>query len=277
MNTIKMIGLDLDGTLLNEKKELTERTRKVLERAIEQGIIIVVSTGRPVTGVPQMLLEFPGIRYVVSSNGARIVDIRENKILYESLLPYDVATEILKILGDYDTIREIYFNGRGYIQQDELLRVDRYVTNPAVADYVRSTRKSLPDLWELMREMEGHGLDKIHAMFIDAEERKEANLRIRELGDLEITSAMQKNLEVNAPGVDKGQGLLRLGRLLGISQEEIMACGDGGNDLAMIRSAGVGVAMANAQEAVKEAADYITFSNEEDGVAAAIEKFALDK
>ena len=87
---------------------------------------------------------------------------------------------------------------------------------------------------------------------------------------------MGTNLEINAPGVNKGMGLIQLGRLLGIEREEIMACGDGNNDLMMLKEVGFGVAMANGADEVKEVADYITLSNEEDGVAAAIEKFVLN-
>ena len=277
MNRIKMIGLDLDGTLLNEKKELTDHTRKVLEEAIRQGTVVVVATGRPVTGVPKELLEFPGMRYVLTSNGGRILDQKENRLLYDCPVPYETGVRILKIFEDYDTLKEIYFDGRGYVRQEELLRVERYITNPAMAEYIRSTRRGIPDLWEKMREMEGHGLDKVHGLFADLKEREEAAKRIEELGNLEITASLGRNLEINAPGVDKGKGLLRLGEILGIRREEIMACGDGGNDLAMIRAAGLGVAMANAAEDVRQAADYITLSNEEEGVARAIEKFVLHR
>ena len=93
--------------------------------------------------------------------------------------------------------------------------------------------------------------------------------------DLELVGSLKYNIEINAAGVNKGTGLVNLGRLLGIRREEIMACGDGDNDTVMLREAGFGVAMGNAEEQVKEAADYITLTNEEEGVAEAIEKFVL--
>lgn len=272
---IRMIGLDLDGTLLNENKELTEYTRTVLRRAIEKGVVVLAATGRPVTGVPEDLLEFPGMRYVIASNGGRIVDWQEKKTLYSCPVSYELAIKILKIFERYDTLKEIYYEGQGYVQTDELARVECYVRKRPMADYIRSTRIGVQSLWDKVHEMEGHGMDKVHAIFSDEEEMKEAEVQIRRLGDLAVTSALGHNLEVNAPGIDKGQGLLRLGRYLGISREEIMACGDGGNDLAMICAAGIGVAMANAADEVKAAADYITLSNEEDGAAKAIEKFVL--
>ena len=275
MKQIKMIGLDLDGTLLNEQKQLTEYTKNVLARAIEKGIVVLVATGRPVTGVPRELLDFPGMRYVLTSNGGRILDMQEQKILYANPVPYGLAAEILEISEDYDTLKEIYFDGQGYVRESELARVREFLPNPAMADYVLHTRKGIGDIWEKMEEMKGHGLDKVHLLFRDEEERKNARKRILGLGELSVSASLGRNLEINAPGVNKGKGLLKLGEFLGIRKEEIMACGDGDNDLSMIEAAGLGVAMENADDEVRQAADYITCSNNEDGVAKAIEKFAL--
>lgn len=275
MNKIKMIGFDLDGTLLNSRKELTDYTKNVLTKAAKQGVIILPATGRPVTGIPRELLSLPGIRYAVASNGGRIVDIKEDKLLYNCPVDYDLSVKILKIFDDYDVVHEIYFDGQGYIQESELERLSRFVPSAPMADYIRSTRIPVPDLWGKMEEMKGHGLDKVHAIFADRQAQREAEARIRALGSLEISSAMGHNVEVNAAGVDKGTGMLRLGRLLGIRPGEIMTCGDGNNDLPMIRAAGLGVAMGNAIDEVKQAADYITCTNDEDGAAKAIERFAL--
>lgn len=146
------------------------------------------------------------------------------------------------------------------MQADELLKVGEYLRNPAMADYIRTTRKGITSLWEKMEEMNGHEMDKIHALFKNQDERLEAKQRIMELGNLSISDSMGTNLEINAPGVNKGMGLIQLGRLLGIEREEIMACGDGNNDLMMLKEVGFGVAMANGADEVKEVADYITLS-----------------
>ena len=160
-----MIGLDLDGTLLNDKKELTSHTREILTRAIDQGVTVLVATGRPVTGIPEVLRNFPGMRYALTSNGGRILDLQEDKVLYANMLSYEMGAAILKIFGDYDTFKEIYFDGRGFVQADELLKVGEYLRNPAMADYIRTTRKGITSLWEKMEEMNGHEMDKIHALF----------------------------------------------------------------------------------------------------------------
>ena len=113
MSKIKMVGLDLDGTLLNDRKELTAYARDVICRA---GVTVLVATGRPITGIPKELKEIPGMRYAVTANGGRILDMQYQKILYENLVPYEDAIRVVKIFEEYDTMREIYFDGQGYVR-----------------------------------------------------------------------------------------------------------------------------------------------------------------
>ena len=101
----RMIGMDLDGTLLKSDKELTQYTKDVLKRAIEQGIIVMPATGRPITGVPKELLEFPGIRYAVTANGGRVIDLEKNEAIVEELLPHDIAEVMMDVFEHYDTFR----------------------------------------------------------------------------------------------------------------------------------------------------------------------------
>ena len=269
-----MVGLDLDGTLLTDRKEITPRTRRVIKRAIEEGVTVLVATGRPWMGVPEELRTFPGMNYALTSNGARILDVQEGRVLEERLLYPVLAKKALEICGKYDTLQEIYFDGQGYAPADKMAQVERYHKNPNMWDYMRRTRIPVDDLFELLKK-EDRGLDKIQALFADMDERRRAWEELAEESDLELVGPLKYNIEINAAGVNKGTGLMNLGRLLGIRREEIMACGDGDNDTAMLREAGFGVAMGNAEARVKEAADYITLSNEEEGVAEAIERFVL--
>lgn len=272
---IRMVGLDLDGTLLNEKKELTPYTRKVIEEAIRQGVVVLVATGRPWMGVPEELRTFPGMRYALTSNGARVIDTSTGEVLDEHLLTRELAKKTLEICGKYDTLQEVYFDGQGYAESDKMEHVEKYHHNPNMWNYIRTTRIPTDDIIGLV-ESETRNLDKVQALFADMDERRKAWKELEKVEGLELVGSLKYNIEVNAAGVNKGTGLVNLGKLLGISREEIMACGDGDNDTVMLREAGLGVAMANAEEQVKEAADYITLSNEEDGVAKAIEKFALE-
>ena len=271
-----MIGLDLDGTLLTDKKELTVRTKTALRRALELGITVLVASGRPWMGVPEELREFPGMRYALTSNGARIIDIKEGRVIEEHLLSPELAFKALAVCGKYDTLQEVYFDGQGYAQGDQMANVEKYHRNPSMCEYMRKTRIPVEDIRKLVEE-ENRGLDKVQALFADMGERERAWKELEEEKGLELVGSLRYNIEINAAGVNKGTGLLNLGRRLGIRREEIMAFGDGDNDIAMLREAGFGVAMANAEEQVKEAADYITLSNEEEGVAEAIEKLILNQ
>lgn len=269
-----MIGLDLDGTLLTSEKILTDYTKKVLHQAIEDGIIVLAATGRPYTGIPKELREFPGIRYALTSNGARVIDTWENKVLIENLFPIDSAKKALEIFDKYDTLQEVYFDGQGYAEEEKLNIAEKYHKNPAMWKYIRTTRKSVASLQDIIAK-ENKAMDKVQAVFADQREKELAWDELSKIKEFEIVSSLGYNIEINTAGVNKGTGLVELGKLLGIQREEIMACGDGDNDEAMLREVGFGVAMANATDFVKAAADYITDTNDEEGAAKAIERFAL--
>lgn len=274
MKKIKMIGLDCDGTLLNDNKELTDYSREVLHRAIEQGVSIVIATGRPLTGIPKQVLAVEGVRYALTSNGARIVDMQENQVISECTMPAKIARKLLRIFSAYDTYKEVFIDGQGYVGCEDLERVEAYVDTESMARYVRECRKPVDNIEELLRD-DGIRVDKVHVMFRNQEERMQAFDEANRVEGVTTTCAISNNIEVNMLGVNKGEGLLRLGKLLGIERDEIMACGDGMNDFEMLKAVGLGVAMENAMEEVKQAADYVTDTNENNGVAKAIEKFAL--
>lgn len=271
---IKMIGLDLDGTLLNSKKELGSYTKQILKQAIDKGIIVMVATGRPLTGVPRELLEFPGMRYVLTANGARVFDNEEQKTLFEHLLPKELAVRILRVFEKYDTLREVYYDGQGYADKERLDRIGHFLLDPHMASYIATTRKPVADIWSIIRERD-QSMDKVQALFADLKERAQAWEELEDIEDITVVGSLGTNIEVNVKGVNKGAGLLRLGQMLGIKPGEIMACGDSDNDIDMLKMAGLGVAMKNARSDVKAAANYVTGTNDDEGAAKAIEHFAL--
>lgn len=274
---IRMIGFDLDGTLLTDKKELRQYTIEVLERAARQGIEILPVTGRPLCGLPEEVKNLYGVRYAVTANGARILDLETGEVLREQLVDVATAEEILKIFGKYDALREVYYDGVGYAQEEELLKISHFFEEGPMSVYVRATRRKVGNLMEKFRE-ENRPVDKVQGVFADLDERKEALARLERMDGVTVTGALKNNIEVNAAGVNKGDALLWLAGHLGIAREEIMAFGDGGNDIALLEKAGVGVAMKNGREEVKHAADAITeSSNEDEGVARYIEQTVLRK
>lgn len=272
--TIRMVALDLDGTLLNSRKELTEYTKDILRRTVEKGIIVLPSTGRPYSALPEELKHFPGMKYAVTANGARVLDLEEKKVLYEDLLPLDLSEKVLKILKKYDAIHEFFVEGVGYTSVDSLETAYEYFDSSHMAEYYMKTRYSVKDVEARMKEIHAP-TDKLQGIFKSIEERAMAIEEIEKLPGVTVTTAFRNNIEINKAGADKGVGLLKLGELLGILPEEIMVCGDGMNDMSMMQRAGLAVAMDNSAPQVKEIADYVTGNNDEDGAAKAIEELLL--
>lgn len=270
-----MIGLDLDGTLLTTQKEMTAYTRDVLARALEQGVHVMVSTGRPISAIPKDILEIPGMKFAVTSNGARVLDLETKEVLIEHTIPVETAKELIRIIREYDALNEVFLEGAGYSQGERLRKAHEYFSNPSMAEYMMKSRTGVEDVVVFLEE-KNQPVEKVQGVFKSLDERKLALERMKQLPGIIVTGAFENNLEINREGTDKGKALLQLGALLGIPREEIMACGDGMNDYQMLSQVGFAVAMENGHKKLKEIADYVTVTNDEDGVAKAIKKFVLN-
>lgn len=273
---IRLIAVDLDGTLLTEQKTITPRTLSTLREALLRGVAVAPATGRPAAGLPAPLLELPGLRYALTSNGARVWDLAQNAPVAEFLMQKPHAEAALRVLEEYDCVTDLFVKGRRISIASQLKRLAR-VAPPAMLAYLRSTRTEVEDIYAYLAKSSALP-EKISVVFAQNAQRAEAWQRLEGLGlGLELSSSLDKNLEINAPGVTKGSGLLALARHLGLTRRQLMACGDSGNDLWMLKAAGLSVAMANAEPQIKEAALFETASNEEDGVAKAVERFVLER
>ncbi len=274
MKNIKLISLDLDGTLLDSRKHLSPKNEKALKDCIAKGINIVPTTGRTVDGVPPVIKEIPGVRYIIATNGAIIYDMREQKVIDSRMLDHDRALAILRMLEQYPVMYDPYINGRGISEERFFNHMDEFGLTKELQDMVRITRDVVPNI---IRHVEDANcpIEKINIFFKDSSLKEQIRERLKKIPGNIITSSLPLNLEINNPEATKGKGILRLASYLEISQSQTMAFGDGENDISMIEEAGIGIAMANSIESLKKKADYITKSNDEDGVAAAIEKFVL--
>ena len=242
--------------------------------AAARGVEIVPATGRTAAGLPAELLALPGVRYAITSNGARMMDLAAGRAVRELYLPREKALAAFDILARYDCVTDLFQDGKGYTTEANRAAAYRFVPEN-LRDYVLRTRTVLPDLREFIAAQE-RGIEKLTIFFLEEAERQKAWAEVAALG-VDVVSSLPLNMEINAAGVDKGAGLLALAEQLGLPAGALMACGDGGNDTAMIQAAGLGVAMANAFPEVKAAAKFVTASNNEDGVALAVEKFVLGK
>lgn len=269
---IKLIALDLDGTLLTTKKELSERNRNVLRRCAEQGIEIVPCTGRIWAGVPEFVKSLPGVHYAITVNGAVVEDVENHRVLDERKMSLQTALEILEMAKEYQTMYDAYVGGHGYGEARFMDHMEEYGIPEVLQAMILQTRQPVENLMAEIRKMGGL-VDKINYFFDDGQERLRAKAALDARGDVIVTSSFSNNLEINALGATKGEAIVRLADYLGLAYEQTMGFGDGDNDMTMMTMSGIGVAMGNAVDSLKEKADYVTVSNDEDGVAAALEHF----
>lgn len=274
---IDMIVLDLDGTLLTSEKTISERNYTALEQAAKRGVHIVPSTGRFYDGMPQVVRDLPFVRYVISINGAEIYDVRTRKVLYSSQIPMEQAEEVFDVLDTLPVVYDCFQNGWAWMAKEMYNTVDRYISDPTVLEMVQRLRTPVDGFRTWVRA-HGIGVQKIQMFFADMDARAAAMSMLRyQFPDLNVTSSITNNIELNSPNAHKGAALLELCRQLGVDVRAVMAFGDGLNDVTMLRTAGIGVSMKNADVEVKAAADYVTDTNDNDGVAKAIWRFCFGR
>lgn len=271
---IKIVALDMDGTLLDSQKRLSKANEAALRRCLEAGVHIVPATGRIWGGVPEAVRGLLGVRYAIITNGALVLDAQENKIIRERKLSNELALELMEIAESFHAMYDPYIDGRGYTEPRFFEHMDEYGLSAVIQNLVKATRDIVPNIRTFVKAS-GKPVEKVNYFFGDLQAREQARAILAKRDDIVLSSSLENNLEINALGATKGAGLLALAEHLGIDPEQTMACGDGENDFSMIRQAGIGVVMANGEETLKEIADFVTLSNDEDGVAAAIERFVF--
>lgn len=265
---MKLLVLDIDGTLVNSKKEITPATLRAIDRWREVGNQIAIATGRPTAGVrhiAQALSMAEKGGYILSYNGACITDATSGALVCAKILPSDIPA----MLADYAVAREnvglISYEGDTVLS---LLEPDDYIKLEAITiNHMDLVHK--PDFAEYIDFPVHKCLLTADPAFSEGYERELATLTE---GRVSVYRSEPFFIEVMPLNVDKATALAEFVPTLGIEHADVICCGDGYNDISMIRWAGLGVAMANARTPVKEAADHVTLSCDEDGVAVLIER-----
>ncbi len=267
---IKLIGVDIDGTLLNSQKALTPATREAIAQASRQGVEVVISTGRFLSEYQALLAELPTMTYTVSCTGAQVLNLCTGETLFRRGL---TAPELRRLYGkirDLDAMPQIFSDKDGKIHNRarDLAQAERFCGS-ALVPLLQATHVPEEDLDAFVSAYTGM-TNKIHIFFPDEDNLQEARRRLSD-EPYTLLSSGNDDLEVMARGVDKGLGMQMLAEHLGLSRQEVMTIGDGDNDIAMLRYAGLGLAMKNASEGAKAAAnEVLPYTNDEDGVAKAI-------
>ena len=277
MTDIRLVALDLDGTLFNNQSKISDKNRAALQAATGRGIHIVISTGRPYSGLPLEQLAGTGIRYAITTNGAAIYEIPTRTCIYEDAMEPSLALPIIRYLLTKDIHMDAFIDGNAYSTLSCLPAAQKLNMPPSIKKYILETRTRLDDFTGYIEES-GRSIQKMTLNFYPDEsgtlvDRENVKDYLMSIPDIECVSGGYNNLEFTKRGIDKGIGLKKLAGYLGISPDETLAIGDAGNDASIIQAAGIGIAMGNATEDIKAIADDITLSNEEDGVAAALYKY----
>ena len=281
MEPIRIVALDLDGTLLDSKKRLSEVNRAALAAAAEKGVLIVPTTGRFFGMMPACVRELPFVRYAITINGAQVYDRATDTAIVREEIPLDIALDLMRLLDGYDVIYDCYRNNWGWMTQAFKDKSVEYATDEHYVKMIADFRNGVPELKAHLEATRAEGNVQKSMFFsrLDDPEAKALRAAEREIAarfpDLKATSSTWNNVEVNLKTAHKGVALKRFAEHLGLTLANCMALGDGTNDLTMIEAAGCGVAMANAHPKVLAAADYVSLSNDEDGVAAALQHFNL--
>ena len=276
MNAVKLIALDLDGTLFNSQSQISAHNIDTIKKANEAGATVVISTGRPYSGLPFEQLKGSGIRFAITTNGSAIYEIESGKCLFEEAMDEDIILPILDFLLKKDIHMDAFIGGKGYTPVQCVAAGQKLANPPALKHYILNTRVRVDNLPLFIHENQL----KVQKMTLNFypegdifKDREEVRKYLESNPAVTTVSGGYNNLEFTRADVNKGVGLQKMAQLLDIPVAQTMAVGDTENDLAIIRAAGVGVAMGHATAAVKSAADYITTSNDEDGVATAIAHF----
>lgn len=274
--TIKLICTDMDGTLLNTDHTVSTENKIALKKAIDKGIHVAISTGRLFTSA-NFYRELVGINApIISSNGAYIKDRNTGEVIYESVLSLEDTIEIYNILKKYNL--KLFFNTWDTaISNEEFIDNHAYlISNKGVTNEEDKTKFIVEkDLTNTLKDCEGSILKAICIDYSkeNIKEVEKARKEIENLNKYEVVCSSPYNFEIMNSGTTKGNAVKQLAKIFDIKREEILCIGDSENDLSMIEYAGIGIAMGNALDIVKEKAQFITDTNDNAGVAKAIEKF----
>lgn len=268
MSTYKALALDIDGTLLNSKKEVTPAVLQKIHELQERKVPVMIASGRPEQGIRHVaeaidMNVYGG--YVLSFNGGKITEFQTGEVVYNTTIPVELNDEIIRMAHEVEESTVLTYQG------------DKIIVENPENEYAKLESRVVKMPLEKVEDLTGKVTFQVNKFLIvgnpEVLKHRVACLAEHFRGKLNVFQSEPFFIEIVPMGIDKAKSLDWLLKKLGYQREELVACGDGGNDITMIDYAGMGVAMGNACDAVKEVADEITASSDEDGVAKVIEKY----
>lgn len=273
----KMVCIDVDGTLMGQGRVISEDSKKVLIDAHNKGVEIVITTGRPYNNATSISKTIGLSSPVIAANGAIIRAKDTDEILYECPLSEEACIRILKVVKNHNVIAQFYTADKVFCNTWIGMIFDKIFTARGIAKGLKMDVKWVKTYNGLLKAFSINKNKFLKCVIIGANEEKVKAVRddILNIKELDCFRSGRRALEIISKGVSKGNAVKILAEKFGYEKEEIICIGDNENDISMIEFAGLGVAMGNAIDEVKEIADYVTGTNVNDGVAEVIKKFVL--
>ena len=268
----KMIGLDLDGTLLKNDKSIDTKTKEYLETLSSNGVHIVPITGRPLSGVPDCVRNIKGVDYIISNNGSKTVLNSTNETLFSLAMDNATSKRVIESVKQTGAIFEVFLNHYGYCEKFVFDHYKEVYTGTVLGDYIFSSRKQVDSLLTLFDDKNAEA-DEVFIICKDNDDREIIKAQTDKISGIQYCMLADRFLEITKNGTDKGTALELLCNHLKIELDKVIAFGDGENDLQFLNKAGTAVAMGNASDSVKAQANIITDTNNNQGVLKALKNF----
>ncbi len=257
-----VVAFDLDGTLIDGNGKISDKNIASLKKMVKKGVKVVVSTGRTVCEIPKVLFDKEAVSYIIYSDGAAVTDNEGNEI-FSSFIPKEKALQVYKLLDSYDTMIELYADGRPKCKKNQLNYDDLtyYDIAASYKDVVMKSRRGVENLADAVNSSEK--IEMFNVYFANGNERLFALLKLQKGLKLDVTSSCENNLEILNLGVSKGASLDKLCKFITSEKKQIVAVGDSENDLSMFECADKKFAVGNACDELKAKADRVICTNNE--------------
>ncbi|TJX68945.1 HAD family phosphatase [Soehngenia saccharolytica] len=272
--SIKLVAIDMDGTLLNDHGEVSSTTIETLKAAQKKNVEIVISTGRVLKSALYFGEKLGLKSYTIASNGSIITD-RDLKIIYNSPIDKQTIKTVVEVAKE-ENIYFHFYNENTYFSNKYIKEIDKYYNSSKERLKGQNINFVLFDDVDEILNQKDINIYKFLFIDDDLDKLNKVRERLGKIGGVNLSKSGINNIELTRKNVTKGEALQYVSNLLGIDKSEIMSIGDNDNDISMLEKAGISVAMGNAERTIKEIADFVTKTNNEDGVAYAFRKFILE-
>ena len=270
MSKYKLAALDMDGTLLNSQKNITPSTIETIKKALKLNKYIVLSTGRALDELRDYHQQLTDIPYGILASGALIYDFKDNKIIHHETFLTSQINKIFKAINQENIMIHFFSSGRSIVSKKDISNMDKY----QMSIYQPMFKRVATTVDDIIDYAKNHPIEKINLYHQNEAARAETFEKLKDLS-LSFAFAETTSLEISPSNVTKGKGLIKLCDFLDIELSKTIAVGDADNDLDVLKTAGLAVAMKNANDNVKKICDVIVADNDHDGCKEAIEKYLI--